>query len=120
MLKQVVQDEELVHRRLVKDRSMPRRFVQDEALQRNSQKSVRDNPQMSKQVVQESRTKILGTSTLFKIDTHYPGDSSETKRSEQPQLIFRGRFPNVHASRPGREPWARALCSNEVMEHLKC
>jgi hypothetical protein len=53
MLKQIVQDEELVHRRLVKDRSIPRRFVQDKALQSDSRKSVRDNLQMSRQVVQD-------------------------------------------------------------------
>ena len=53
MLKQVVQDEELAHRCLVKDRSMPRQFVQDEALQRDSRKSIRDDPQMSRQVIQD-------------------------------------------------------------------
>ena len=54
MLKQIVQDEELVHRHLVKARSIPRRFVQDEALQSESRKSVRDDPhwQVSRQVVQ--------------------------------------------------------------------
>ena len=53
MPKQIVQDEELVHRHLVKDRSIPRQFVQDEALRSDSRKSVRDNPQMSRQVVQD-------------------------------------------------------------------
>ena len=51
-----------------------------------------------------SRTKTPGTGTVFKIDTHYPGDSSETQAilprrsaSEQPQVIFWGLSPNIRA-----------------------
>ena len=84
MLKQVVQDKDVAHRRLVKDRSILRRFVQDKTLQSESRKSVRVYPQMSRQVVQDEDPGhghcVQDRYPLPGRFVRDPGNSSETKR----------------------------------------